>query len=195
MLLLTLLASLYGLMILVRKWLSLPYAQAPFVAIISLMSVLYVAGLFGLLWYVSWFVFLAGLVCFALSLYKITLGIPSRTVFRRLISDHSLFPLTAFGVLFLFSWFVFRNSYITSGDKFSHWALFTKSLPVAKSEGRMFVTRQGMEKDGLFYRFFECFPCFYFKVGNQGFEHWIAVLLFGANVVKVLPNDNGECRP
>lgn len=126
MLLLTLLASLYGFMILVRKWLSLPYAQAPFVAIISLMSVLYVAGLFELLWYVSWFVFLAGLVCFALSLYKNTLGIPSRTFFRRLISDHSLFPLTAFGVLFLFSWFVFRNAYITEWDEFSFWSIFTK---------------------------------------------------------------------
>ena len=126
MLLLTLLASLYGLMILVRKWLSLPYAQVPFVTIISLMSVLYVAGLFGLLWYVSWFVFLAGLVCFALSLYKSTLGIPSRTFFRRLISDHSLFPLTAFGVLFLFSWFVFRNAYITEWDEFSFWSIFTK---------------------------------------------------------------------
>ena len=126
MLLLTLLANLYGLMILVRKWLSLPYAQAPFVTIISLMSVLYVAGLFGLLWQVSSFVFLAGLVCFALSLYKGTLGIPSRTFFRRLISDHSLFPLTAFGVLFLFSWFVFRNAYITEWDEFSFWSIFTK---------------------------------------------------------------------
>ena len=126
MLLLTLLASLYGLMILVRKWLSLPYAQVPFVTIISLMSVLYVAGLFGFLWYVSWFVFLAGLVCFALSLYKSTLGITSQTFFRRLISDHSLFPLTAFGVLFLFSWFVFRNAYITEWDEFAHWSIFTK---------------------------------------------------------------------
>ena len=126
MLLLTLLASLYGLMILVRKWLSLPYAQVPFVTIISLTSVLYVAGLFGFLWYVSWFVFLAGLVCFALSLYKSTLGIPSRTFFRRLIYDHSLFPLRAFGVLFLLGWFVFRNAYITEWDEFSFWSIFTK---------------------------------------------------------------------
>ena len=126
MLLLTLL-SLYGLMILVRKWLSISYAQAPFVTIISLMSVLYVAGLFGLLWYVSWFVFLAGLVCFALSLYKRTRHSES-DVFPSSIYDHSLFPLTAFGVLFLLSWCVFRNAYVTQWDEFGFWSIFTKIL-------------------------------------------------------------------
>lgn len=108
-------------MILVRKWLSLPWAQVPFVTIISLMSVLYVAGLFGLLWYVSWFVFLAGLVCFALSLYK------STRAFR--VGRFSVvlsFPLRVFGVLFLLGWFVFRNAYITEWDEFSFWSIFTK---------------------------------------------------------------------
>ena len=128
MLLIVFLASLYGLMILVRKWLSIPYAQVPFVTIISLMSVLYVAGLCELLLQISWLVFLVGLVCFALSLYKNTVGISRRTFFRRFISDHSLFPLTAFGVLFLFSWFVFRNAYITQWDEFSFWSIFTKIL-------------------------------------------------------------------
>ena len=113
-------------MILVKKWLSIPYAQVPFVTIISLMSVLYVAGLFELLLQISWLVFLVGLVCFALSLYKNTVGISRRTFFCRLIYDHSLFPLTAFGVLFLLSWFVFRNTYITQWDEFAHWSIFTK---------------------------------------------------------------------
>ena len=126
MLLIVFLASLYGLMILVKKWLSLPYAQVPFVTILSLMSVLYVAGLFELLLQISWLVFLVGLVCFAMSLYKSTMGISRRTFFRRLIYDHSLFPLTAFSVLFLLSWFVFRNAYITVWDEFSFWGIFTK---------------------------------------------------------------------
>lgn len=126
MLLIVFLASLYGLMILVKKWLSIPYAQVPFVTILSLMSVLYVAGLFELLLQISWLVFLVGLVCFALSLYKSTVGISSLTFFRRLIYDHSLFPLTAFGVLFLLSWFVFRNTYVTEWDELSFWSLFTK---------------------------------------------------------------------
>ena len=126
MLLIVFLASLYGLMIFVKKWLSIPYAQVPFVTIISLMSVLYVAGLFELLLQISWLVFLVGLVCFALSLYKSTVGISSLTFFRRLIYDHSLFPLTAFGVFFLLSWFVFRNTYVTGWDEFSFWSLFTK---------------------------------------------------------------------
>ncbi len=126
MLLIVLLASLYGLMILVKKWLSIPYAQVPFVTLISLMSVLYVAGLCELLLQISWLVFLVGLVCFAMSLYKNTVGISRRTFFRRFISDRSLFPLTAFGVLFLFSWFVFRNAYVTQWDEFSFWSIYTQ---------------------------------------------------------------------
>ncbi len=113
-------------MMLVKKWLSIPYAQVPFVTIISLMSVLYVAGLFELLLQISWLVYLVGLMCFVLSLYKSTVGISRRTFFRRLIYDHSLFPLTAFGVLFLLSWFVFRNTYVTEWDEFSFWSIFTK---------------------------------------------------------------------
>ena len=113
-------------MILVKIRLSLPYAQIPFVTIISLMSVLYVAGLFGILLQISWFAFLTGLISFTLSLYNIVVGAQWRTFYRRLAYNNEFFPLVAFGILLLTSWFVFKNNYITRWDEFSFWSIFTK---------------------------------------------------------------------
>ena len=120
--LLLFLASLYGLMILLKKWLSIPYAQIPFVTIISLMSVLYVAGLFGLVLHVSYLVFLTGLGCFVLSLYN-----KPWTFCRRLADNHSLLPLATFGVLYLISWFIWKNITFSMWDEFG-WGLYTKII-------------------------------------------------------------------
>lgn len=120
--LLLFLASLYGLMILTKKWLSVPYFQIPFITVMSLMSVLYIAGLFGLLWYVSWLVFLAGLGCFVLSLYN-----EPWTFFRRLADNHSSLPLSIFGVLYLISYFLFKNTYFSIWDEWG-WGITTKII-------------------------------------------------------------------
>ena len=120
--LLLFLASLYGLMILTKKWLPVPYFQIPFITVMSLMSVLYIAGLFGLLWYVSWLVFLAGLGCFVLSLYN-----EPWTFFRRLADNHSLLPLSIFGILYLISYFLFKNTYFSVWDEWG-WGIFTKII-------------------------------------------------------------------
>ena len=121
--LLLFLASLYGLMILTKKWLSVPYFQIPFITVMSLMSVLYIAGLFGLLWYVSWLVFLAGLGCFVLSLYN-----EPWTFFCRLADNHSLLPLSIFGILYLISYFLFKNTYFSVWDEWGCWGIMTKII-------------------------------------------------------------------
>ena len=117
-----LLASLYGLMILVQKWLSVPYTQIPFVTITSLLSVLYVAGLFGILWHVSHLVCLTGLGCLALHLYN-----APRTFCRRLADRDSLLPLAAFGVLYFLSYFIWKDITFSVWDEF-WWGIFTKII-------------------------------------------------------------------
>ena len=120
--LLLFLASLYGLMILVQKWLSISYTQIPFVTITSLVSVLYVAGLFGILWHVSHLVFLTGLGCLALHLYN-----APRTFCRRLADRDSLLPLAAFGVLYFLSYFIWKDITFSVWDEF-WWGIFTKII-------------------------------------------------------------------
>lgn len=115
-----LLVSLYGLMILVQKWLSVSYTQIPFVTLTSLLSVLYVAGLFGLLWHVSHLVFLTGLGYFALRFYK-------WTSCRHLADNNSLLPLAAFGVLYFISYFLWKNITFSEWDEFG-WGIYTKII-------------------------------------------------------------------
>ena len=127
-----LLASLYGLMIFVKNGLrlSVSYAQIPFITIIFLMSVLYVAGLFGLLLPVSWLVFLTGLAYLAKHLVR-KYSTSRCGNFSSPLNTHpniELFPLAFFGVLFFLNWFIFRNSMFSQWDEWLSWGLFTKVL-------------------------------------------------------------------
>ena len=118
------LASFYGLLVLVQGRLSIPPPQAPFVTMISLASALYVAALFGLLLYVSWMVFIAGLVSSAMFLHRQARYFSPASVIR----NRSWYPPAAFGVMFLAGRVVSDGAYLTSWDEFSFWGIFPKIL-------------------------------------------------------------------
>ena len=126
------LASLYGLMMFVKNGLrlSISYTQIPFVTVLLLMSVLYVAALFGLLLQVSWFVFLTGLVYLAKCLgtcilYSERVHLLSSPDIDRM---RQLFPLMLVGILYFLNWFIFRDSMFSRWDEWFTWGLFTKVL-------------------------------------------------------------------
>ena len=125
------LASLYGLMIFVKDFLrmSVSYTQIPFITLTFLMSVLYLAGLFGLLLPVSWFVFLAGLAYLAKILY-VSILYSNEGGSSHLNSNRNriLFPLGSFGILFFLNWFIFRDSMFSQWDEWFTWGLFAKVL-------------------------------------------------------------------
>ena len=126
------LASLYGLMMFVKNGLrsSVSDAQIPFVTIIFLMSILYVAGLFGLLLQGSWLVFITGLVYLAKYLMHrysaIRRGCLSLSLGTR--RNHAVLPLIFFGILYFFNWFIFRDAMFSQWDEWATWGLFAKIL-------------------------------------------------------------------
>ena len=127
-----LLASLYGLMMFVKNGLrlSISYTQIPFVTVLLLMSILYVAALFGLLLQVSWLVFLTGLVYLAKCLgtcilYSERVHLLSSPDIDRM---RQLFPLMLVGILYFLNWFIFRDSMFSRWDEWFTWGLFTKVL-------------------------------------------------------------------
>lgn len=122
--LLLFLASFYGLMALIQKRLSIPAPQTPFVTMVLLGSVLYTAALFGVLLWISWLVFVAGLVSAALFLRKHA----QNASYKTLIHDRTWYPAVTFGVLFLVGYFVTNGALLYEWDALSFWGVFTKIL-------------------------------------------------------------------
>ena len=96
------------------------------------MSVLYVAGIFGLLLPASWIVFLTGLAYLAKHLARqyTASGIPTAGFSWYLNTNRirELFPLAFFGILYFLNWIIFRNGMFSLWDEWSIWGLFTKIL-------------------------------------------------------------------
>ncbi len=115
------LASLYGLMILVKKYLVLSNDQIPFVTMSALMSALYVGAVFGFLLEFSLVIFSSGIIIFLGSAYKILRE-------RKKWYDPSWFAFSLFGILFLLNWILFRDYYLIRWDEFSFWGYFSKIL-------------------------------------------------------------------
>lgn len=118
------LASLYGLMALVQERLSIPAPWAPFVTMVLLGSVLYVAALFGFLLWISWLVFIAGLVSAALFLRRHAQNVS----YKSLVNRRTWYPAATFGALFLAGRLVTDGAQITAWDEFSFWGIFPKIL-------------------------------------------------------------------
>ena len=122
--LLLFLASFYGLMALSTERLSIPTPQAPFVTVVLLASMLYISALFGLLLWISWLVFIAGLVSAALFLRRHAQNISHEILIHR----HSWYSAATFGVLFLAGRLITDGAYLAEWDEFSFWGIFPKIL-------------------------------------------------------------------
>ncbi len=114
------LISLLGLFFIVkRQFLISPY-QTPFLTIICLLSALYIFGIFGLLFWGSYFVFILGLFSF---LYKVFLFYKSKTP---LFNKEELHVLGIFSIFFFLNYFLFKNHFFIFYDEYAHWGIFTK---------------------------------------------------------------------
>ncbi len=122
-LVLVFLLSLCGLMFLVQKYFKFPLPQVPFLTLILLTIGLYISGLFGIVLYVSYLLFIGGLLYMIYIVYQ---KFKSKNL--DFFTSKTLFPIYVFGLVFFINWIVFKEYIFTQWDEFSFWGIFPKIL-------------------------------------------------------------------
>ncbi len=119
------LISFLGLNFLLHKKTNLSFALTPFIAIVSIISTLYIFGIFELLLVGAWGVYIIGFGSF---FYYVYIKFKEKKITINYFFNSSFYPLYFFVFLFFINLFLYKDFQITGFDSKAHWGVFTKII-------------------------------------------------------------------